>query len=173
MFYIKNDDMEEMFKKAADNYELNVELAADWTQVRSILQSDDTATVLIKKDEKQRRLYWLWLLLLIPAISIITYKAGFYSSNKKQHNESTSAAKKLNSTLQNKSLEKKNTISKKKASANFVTATGKNTHVVNSERIATHKKKLIAENSQLNSYRDNKSVDNKIPVISQEPQRRK
>ena len=40
MFYIKNDDMEDMFKKAAENYELNEELAADWAKVRGILQSD-------------------------------------------------------------------------------------------------------------------------------------
>jgi len=81
MFYIKNDDMEDMFKKAADEYELNEEMAADWNKVQAALQDDGEVAPLIKK-EKKRRLYFLWLLLLVPATMIFTYKTNFLSHDK-------------------------------------------------------------------------------------------
>ena len=85
MFYVKNDDMEDMMRKAADNYELNEDMAADWSKVRTALQDEDASFISTKKEKKRRKLYLLWLLLLIPAISIFTYKAGLNNSNKKQN----------------------------------------------------------------------------------------
>lgn len=84
MFYMKNDDMEEMFRKAADNYELDEEMAADWNNVRAALKDGEAFVTSIKK-EKKRRFFMLWWLLLIPGILLITYKAGLYNPGKKQN----------------------------------------------------------------------------------------
>ena len=35
MFYLKNDDMEELFRKAAENYEVDTQKASDWERVHA------------------------------------------------------------------------------------------------------------------------------------------
>jgi hypothetical protein len=168
MFYIKNDDMEDMFKKAAENYELNEELAADWGKVRGILQSDEDLTIVNKK-EKKRRTYWLWLLLFIPAISIITYKAGFNSSGKNQH-EQLATAKKQNSALQNKASEKNNTAIKNNTAVNSVAANrGNNIHITNDENNTekrTARTGSVSEKNQVNFHPNNKTFGGSTFVIS-------
>ena len=37
MFYLKNDDMEELFRKAAENYELDASKASDWDSIHKRL----------------------------------------------------------------------------------------------------------------------------------------
>lgn len=167
MFYIKNDDMEDMFKKAAENYALNEELAADWAKVRGILQSDEDSTIINKK-EKKRRTYWLWLLLLIPAVSIITYKAGFYSSGKNLH-EQLITAKKQNSALQNKSSEKNNTTIKNNTAVNLVVANHRNNININKDEKITTSTKPVSENNQVYLHPDNKTFRGNTFVISPEP----
>ena len=109
MFYIKNDDMEDMMKKAADNYELNEDMAADWNKVRAALQNEDAFITSAYKEKKRRKLFLFWWLLLIPAIAILTYETGLYNSDKEQ-NPKTIITKKQNNTTQNNSLKNKKTI---------------------------------------------------------------
>lgn len=125
MFYMKNDDMEDMFKKAADNYELNEELAADWNNVRAALQEKESFATSVKKENKRKIAFAFWWLLLIPVILIVTYKAGLLSSDKKQ-NVSTSANKKTDGNVQ-KSLQKtQNETSPKKANKDLPGKNSKN-----------------------------------------------
>lgn len=107
MFYIRNDDMEDMFKKAADNYELNEDMAADWNNVRATLQNDSAFTASVSKEKKHKRLHLLWWLLLIPAILIVTYKTGSYFSADKQKGKAA-IAKQNNAAIKNNLQEKGN-----------------------------------------------------------------
>jgi len=155
MFYIKNDDIEDMFKKAADEYELNEEMAADWNTVYASLQDDIEFVPVIKK-EKKRRLYLLWLLLLIPAIAIFTYKTVSFSTNKNaQHSPVTTIHKKNNE--QNLSVTKdlvtksnaNNSIEKRKSNIN---AQG------NSNKKVVANNKFISAQNQLLPQANNTTV---------------
>jgi hypothetical protein len=55
-----NDDMDELFRKAADDYPLNTR-TPDWNKVAEGLSQDSTPAVPVKKS--YRRYRWLWLLL--------------------------------------------------------------------------------------------------------------
>lgn len=59
-----NDDMDELFKRAAENYPLDTR-SADWNKVLAALQNEtETKTTSGRKEGKKGR--FLWLLLLLP-----------------------------------------------------------------------------------------------------------
>src|SRR4051812_30356694 len=62
-----NDDMDELFRKAADDYPLRTD-SADWEKVRRQLEA---ATV--PKEERKDRRYLLFLLLLLIPFSWLGY----------------------------------------------------------------------------------------------------
>ncbi len=64
MLYMKEDDMDEMLRKAADNYEVDADKAADWDAVYAATHEADAATPITEK--KRKRLFAFWWLLLIP-----------------------------------------------------------------------------------------------------------
>lgn len=70
MLHLKNDDMEELFRKAAENYSVDTTRASDWERVRAALASgepeNNTGVNHQKKKNKKRGLF-LWWLLLLPA----------------------------------------------------------------------------------------------------------
>src|ERR1700760_4781282 len=86
MFYVKGDDMDNMFKKAADEYELNENLAADWNAVQSALEQDKPSIVEEPEEKKRKRYIWFWLFLLIPASLFTTYEAGVFRGSTAHHN---------------------------------------------------------------------------------------
>lgn len=65
MFYLKNDDMEALFRKAAENYEVDARDASDWEAVHAALHSDRYRMPEGGKKKKRRFIFW-WLL-LFPA----------------------------------------------------------------------------------------------------------
>ena len=66
MFYLKNDDMEELFRKAAENYEVDTQKASDWERVHATLHGKDTLPEEGGKKKKKRRFIFWWFL-LFPA----------------------------------------------------------------------------------------------------------
>jgi len=58
-----NDDMDELFRKAAENYPLDTK-GANWNKVLSALQDQNTTTAIPEKKKNNGR--FLWLLLLLP-----------------------------------------------------------------------------------------------------------
>ncbi|MGN6493286.1 MAG: outer membrane beta-barrel protein [Agriterribacter sp.] len=64
MFYLKNDDMEELFRKAAENYELDASKASDWDSIHKRLHetSADSSETEGKKKKKRRFIFWWFLL---------------------------------------------------------------------------------------------------------------
>lgn len=65
MFYLKNDDMEAFFRKAAQNYEVDARDASDWETVHAALHGDRYRIPEGGKKKKRRFIFW-WLL-LFPA----------------------------------------------------------------------------------------------------------
>ncbi|MEP6465080.1 MAG: hypothetical protein ABJB05_02190 [Parafilimonas sp.] len=91
---MKNDDMDDMFKKAADEYDLNDELAYDWNKVNNSINKPEETLPLQPKQKKRKRLILLFWLLLIPVALLTIYKTAlFISSNKQQNKPATEAQK--------------------------------------------------------------------------------
>ncbi len=86
MFYMMNDDMDDMMRKAADDYELNDEMASDWNKVLAGIQQPEQPFI-AKPKEKKRRKYILFLwFILIPVMLFTAYKLNLFtllSSNNK------------------------------------------------------------------------------------------
>ena len=64
-----NDDMDDLFRRAADNYPLNTN-SSDWNKVQNAMQSSENAAVQNVKSKKKYRRF-LWLLLLLPFAFVI------------------------------------------------------------------------------------------------------
>ena len=64
MLYMKEDDMDEMLREAAANYEVDASKAADWNAVyNAVHETESTVPV---EEKKRRRGFVFWWLLLIP-----------------------------------------------------------------------------------------------------------
>ena len=66
MFYVKGDDMDDMFREAAEDYELNEDLAADWNSVHSVLLHDDSLLLRIHQPEEKKQTL---LLVIVVAVN--------------------------------------------------------------------------------------------------------
>ena len=64
MLYMKEDDMDEMMRKAAANYEVDAEKAADWNAVYNAVHAQDGLTPVVEEKKKKRRFAFWWLLLI-------------------------------------------------------------------------------------------------------------
>lgn len=78
---MKEDDMDEMMRKAAENYEVDAGKAADWNAVYNAvhLQNDDLPPGTEEKKKKRRFMFW-WLL-LIPLGWIANTEYNRYQNN--------------------------------------------------------------------------------------------
>ncbi len=63
MLYLKEDDMDEMMRKAAANYEVDASRAADWNAVYNAVHSQNDVEPAYEKKKKRRFIFW-WLLLI-------------------------------------------------------------------------------------------------------------
>lgn len=85
-----NDDMDELFKRAAENYPLDTN-SADWNKVLSALQGETVAKPISeeKKNNNKGRLLWLLLLLPLGLVCNQLYSPGIF--NGKQASKGSSA----------------------------------------------------------------------------------
>lgn len=70
MLHMKNDDMDELFRKAAENYSVDTTRASDWERVSAALKEstgDEGTNNTDKEKKKKRRGFFLWWILLFPA----------------------------------------------------------------------------------------------------------
>ena len=66
MFYMKSDNIEELFREAAEKYQIDTEAAAAWSDVHDAVHSDDEPAQLTPPEDKRKK-RWLnlgWLLLI-------------------------------------------------------------------------------------------------------------
>ena len=68
----ENDDMEELFREAAENYPLKI-TGADWSKVREGMKHHDTAA--LKAPRNLKNMLWLLLLLFIPLLCTVFNKS--------------------------------------------------------------------------------------------------
>lgn len=81
MQYVNDDDMDELFKRAAENYPLDTK-SADWNKVLAALQGQTkTKTVSENKRNRNGRLLWLLLLLPLGLICNQLYSPGTLNNN--------------------------------------------------------------------------------------------
>jgi hypothetical protein len=67
-----NDDMDDLFRRAADGYPLNTK-GADWGKVYNSLRSEAGTDIHYESKKKQRRFLWLLLLLLPLGFALNKY----------------------------------------------------------------------------------------------------
>jgi len=67
MFYLKNDDMEELFRSAAENYEVDTGKASDWEAVYNAVHNDPPGGDMEEVKKKKKRRFIFWWFLLFPA----------------------------------------------------------------------------------------------------------
>lgn len=65
MLYLKEDDMDEMMRKAAENYDIDAGRAADWNAVYNAVHTTEPPLP-PAPEKKRRRRFAFWWLLLIP-----------------------------------------------------------------------------------------------------------
>jgi hypothetical protein len=103
-----NDDMDELFRSAAENYPLDTN-SADWNKVLSALQGQTQAkTISEKKENKNGRLLWLLLLLPLGLICNQLYSPGI-ANNKNEISKASAGNESL--TPATKNVQQQNTIS--------------------------------------------------------------
>lgn len=66
MFFLKNDDMDDLFRKAAENYSVDTSRAADWERVSQALQQKEDAPQQPEQKEKKKKKLFAWWFLLLP-----------------------------------------------------------------------------------------------------------
>ena len=98
-----NDDMDELFKKAGENYPLNTD-SSDWNEVYKALQSLNIPLKNTANKKKSRR--FLWLLLLLPLIVALN---KYIFNPVHQNTPAKSISKKYNAGLpEQKNINKEN-----------------------------------------------------------------
>ena len=73
-----NDNMDELFRRAAENYPLDTS-SKDWNKVALALQSEQDIAPPVKKEHRGK---FLWLLLLLP-LGLICNQFAFPGENEK------------------------------------------------------------------------------------------
>ncbi|MEP6684066.1 MAG: hypothetical protein ABJA35_12435 [Parafilimonas sp.] len=116
---MKEDDMDEMMRKAAENYEVDADKAADWNAVYNAVHENEAP--LPGQEKKKRRFFAFWWLLLIPLGWIANTEYNKFHSSQtvaKNNSENSISAKKPpadekktvpSQSLKNENLPGKNT----------------------------------------------------------------
>ncbi|MBS1729744.1 MAG: outer membrane beta-barrel protein [Bacteroidetes bacterium] len=101
---IGNDDMDNLFKKAADHCDLNEQLAADWDNVHAAIQKAYLAEDFPDKKKKRRRFLFLWWFIIPLTAFFIAYQWIVFKPQpdlQKQETHSLEENNKTNEALQN------------------------------------------------------------------------
>ena len=72
MLYMKEDDMDEMMRKAAEHYEVDADKASDWNAVYNAVHNAEATVPVEKKKQKRRFIFWWFFaafLFLFPLLS--------------------------------------------------------------------------------------------------------
>ena len=149
MLYMKEDDMDEMMRKAAENYEVDADEASDWNAVYAAVHETENEPPVEEKKRKRRFVFW-WLL-LIPLGWIANTE---YNKFNTQHNNTKNNS---TSSLQTKT---------KDAEANTQPVTGNNlpTEKLNLPATGQEKKDIITgvDNNSSIHFQKQLTAQNKI-----------
>lgn len=88
MFYLNNEDIEEMFREAAERYKVTTDAAFDWERIEQTLRNERDKAAGIAQQKKRRKLrYALFSLLLLPLGWFASYTWNDYFENKVAYTE--------------------------------------------------------------------------------------
>lgn len=129
MFYIKEDDMDGLFRKAAEDYQLNADKAADWNSVYNALQEDKSVSPDNndkKKKRKRRFVFWPFLLaMLLVSVSYFWIQSDYSENSPKE----VAATQKWQKTDQKEMPELTATAQKNPGDNKTETAVDANAHI--------------------------------------------
>lgn len=80
MFYVNDDDIESLFRTAAENYDINAEQAADFNGVLKAL-SEDGGGEEQKPAKKKRRFLVFWWFVVLPLIGLLLWNSTLFRNN--------------------------------------------------------------------------------------------
>jgi len=129
MLYMREDDMDEMLRKAAENYEIDAAKAADWNFVYKAVHESEEAMP-GKKEEKRRRFIFWWLLLIPLGWLAHTAYNKFQAGDPNQQNPpSVSVHPKANESINNTQSSPQKNSAHKEVIAKTSPEPGKNTSI--------------------------------------------
>ncbi|WP_090654513.1 porin family protein [Parafilimonas terrae] len=95
---MKEDDMDEMMRKAAENYDIDAGKAADWNAVYNAVHATEQPLPPVA-EKKRRRRFAFWWLLLIPLGWIASNEYNKFKDG--QHNETVKSPSQVKEELNN------------------------------------------------------------------------
>ena len=126
---MREDDMDEMLRKAAENYEIDAAKAADWNFVYKAVHESEEAMP-GKKEEKRRRFIFWWLLLIPLGWLAHTAYNKFQAGDPNQQNPpSVSVHPKANESINNTQSSPQKNSAHKEVIAKTSPEPGKNTSI--------------------------------------------
>src|SRR4051794_13926412 len=122
MFYLRYDDIEGLFREAAENYQINPEEAFDWNKINRSVHEQPNEEKKPEPKKNKKGGFILWFLLLL-SIGLLSYNIWSIESEKKllQQNISDVNKSKPDNVKDNTNLSAKNegnNIEKKQSSDN-------------------------------------------------------
>ena len=88
MFYLNNENIEEMFREAAEKYQLTTDAAFDWERIEQTLKDErDKAAQINQQRKRRKRRFALLYLLLLPLGWFANYTWNNYFENKAPNKE--------------------------------------------------------------------------------------
>jgi len=81
MFYVREDDMDDLLRRAAENYEVDAHKAHDWEAVSASIQEAAPAPAVVQPKRKRRFIFW-WLL-IIPIGWLANYEWNKFQASQK------------------------------------------------------------------------------------------
>jgi len=154
MLYMKEDDMDEMLCRAAENYEVDAARVADWDFVYAAVHEPEGPKAVAKKTKKRRFSFW-WLLLIPLGWLAITQFSKFQTAyNKTKNNSPASVETKTNAAKQPSSSE---------SALPGNNSTKKNTAIYGSNNSAdAQQSTLKPQQNALKQYNDQKLINSNV-----------
>jgi hypothetical protein len=90
MFYVNHNDMEDMFREAAENYQLSVDAATDWEKIDNAVHEKAAEKNQSHKNRKKDKYFIFWYLFFI-SISLFSYNIWNIESGKELLQKNTSS----------------------------------------------------------------------------------
>jgi hypothetical protein len=88
MFYLNNENIEEMFREAAEKYQITADSAYDWGRIEQTLKDEkDKAARLYNRKKRRNATFALIYLLLLPLGWVANYTWNNYFENKTPNKE--------------------------------------------------------------------------------------
>ena len=178
MFYLKNDDMEHLFRKAAENYEMDTQKASDWESVHASLHSVQS---LPEGGKKKKRRFIFWWFLLFPAgwMAHNTWEKNFNKRPVKNAGETTyqqpgtnkmqpaGTVRGLDFTDADKAKPGSNSVRDQTNSSSLITDEDKDGGLQLSHNVDKRLNDAVSKNDPKNQYtRDNKIKTTPLPYAN-------